>query len=137
VLFRSREAEAERDRGQQVRRQPRVPRGDAYQVADDRVDQQDGPPRVARLVRGTYLVHRDLAHTTATSGSPPVHLRAHPISRTIGRRSEEAGMKVLVTGGAGYIGSTVASACLDERSEEHTSELQSRENLVCRLLLEK
>src|SRR5690606_40957380 len=29
--------------------------------------------------------------------------------------------------------------CIDEsiRSEEHTSELQSRENLVCRLLLEK
>src|SRR5690606_27038172 len=28
-------------------------------------------------------------------------------------------------------------AVLVERSEEHTSELQSRENLVCRLLLEK
>src|SRR5436309_10047497 len=27
--------------------------------------------------------------------------------------------------------------CALERSEEHTSELQSRENLVCRLLLEK
>src|SRR5690606_41624635 len=27
--------------------------------------------------------------------------------------------------------------CLRRRSEEHTSELQSRENLVCRLLLEK
>src|SRR5690606_41680303 len=27
--------------------------------------------------------------------------------------------------------------CADHRSEEHTSELQSRENLVCRLLLEK
>src|SRR5207302_5340040 len=26
---------------------------------------------------------------------------------------------------------------MGERSEEHTSELQSRENLVCRLLLEK
>src|SRR5690606_41708236 len=26
--------------------------------------------------------------------------------------------------------------CLDTRSEEHTSELQSRENLVCLLLLE-
>ena len=26
---------------------------------------------------------------------------------------------------------------LDDRSEEHTSELQSRTNLVCRLLLEK
>src|SRR5690606_40257834 len=28
-------------------------------------------------------------------------------------------------------------ADVDHRSEEHTSELQSRENLVCRLLLEK
>src|SRR3712207_8802057 len=28
-------------------------------------------------------------------------------------------------------------ASLDERSEEHTSELQSRQYLVCRLLLEK
>src|SRR2546427_5054139 len=27
--------------------------------------------------------------------------------------------------------------CKDERSEEHTSELQSQSNLVCRLLLEK
>src|SRR5690606_41841912 len=30
-----------------------------------------------------------------------------------------------------------ALARLEVRSEEHTSELQSRENLVCRLLLEK
>src|SRR5690606_41293414 len=30
-----------------------------------------------------------------------------------------------------------ATAGLRPRSEEHTSELQSRENLVCRLLLEK
>src|SRR5436309_14435583 len=29
------------------------------------------------------------------------------------------------------------SCIYDDRSEEHTSELQSRENLVCRLLLEK
>src|SRR5690606_28510835 len=29
------------------------------------------------------------------------------------------------------------AACACPRSEEHTSELQSRENLVCRLLLEK
>src|SRR5690606_41378987 len=29
-----------------------------------------------------------------------------------------------------------AKAAFHERSEEHTSELQSRENLVCRLLLE-
>src|SRR2546422_6392590 len=30
-----------------------------------------------------------------------------------------------------------AGACLSTRSEEHTSELQSRLHLVCRLLLEK
>src|SRR5690606_41253419 len=29
------------------------------------------------------------------------------------------------------------ASCVSKRSEEHTSELQSRENLVCRLLLEK
>src|SRR5690606_19149648 len=32
---------------------------------------------------------------------------------------------------------TAAASSGIERSEEHTSELQSRENLVCRLLLEK
>src|SRR5207302_11437615 len=32
---------------------------------------------------------------------------------------------------------SVASWVIGVRSEEHTSELQSRENLVCRLLLEK
>src|SRR2546430_6943584 len=31
----------------------------------------------------------------------------------------------------------VAIAIADQRSEEHTSELQSQSNLVCRLLLEK
>src|SRR5690606_39540724 len=31
----------------------------------------------------------------------------------------------------------IADATAKGRSEEHTSELQSRENLVCRLLLEK
>src|SRR5436309_11263447 len=34
-------------------------------------------------------------------------------------------------------GSTSGFNMKSDRSEEHTSELQSRENLVCRLLLEK
>src|SRR5205085_9978947 len=34
-------------------------------------------------------------------------------------------------------GSIVYAAWTEERSEEHTSELQSQSNLVCRLLLEK
>src|SRR3712207_7932512 len=33
--------------------------------------------------------------------------------------------------------STMLVSLLDDRSEEHTSELQSRQYLVCRLLLEK
>src|SRR5690606_41011018 len=43
-------------------------------------------------------------------------------------------------GDAGHAGADDADAASpfpDRRSEEHTSELQSRENLVCRLLLEK
>src|SRR5690606_42071866 len=36
-----------------------------------------------------------------------------------------------------YFGKDAADLTFAERSEEHTSELQSRENLVCRLLLEK
>src|SRR5690606_41631373 len=55
---------------------------------------------------------------------PPAHLPLHRPLATIGqherRRTHERPAPVLVG-----------------RSEEHTSELQSRENLVCRLLLEK
>src|SRR5690606_40622870 len=40
-------------------------------------------------------------------------------------------------GGADQIRRPFVVGVVDERSEEHTSELQSRENLVCRLLLEK
>src|SRR2546430_8754828 len=51
---------------------------------------------------------------------------------------------VLVTGPTGSGKSTTLAAMIDyinrkrnDRSEEHTSELQSQSNLVCRLLLEK
>src|SRR5690606_40962160 len=49
-----------------------------------------------------------------------------------------AGAKSLASGGL-WIGLAILAAVLIStlRSEEHTSELQSRENLVCRLLLEK
>src|SRR5690606_42003194 len=40
-------------------------------------------------------------------------------------------------GGGGLLRVTVGAAVGVGRSEEHTSELQSRENLVCRLPLEK
>src|SRR3712207_8460538 len=37
----------------------------------------------------------------------------------------------------GIVLNTIAATMRTERSEEHTSELQSRQYLVCRLLLEK
>src|SRR5690554_7757990 len=40
-------------------------------------------------------------------------------------------------GGAGNVALNIASLGAGARSEEHTSELQSRPHLVCRLLLEK
>src|SRR5690606_42137922 len=53
-------------------------------------------------------------------------------------------VKLVAETGVGIIAAGVAKGGADivhiaghARSEEHTSELQSRENLVCRLLLEK
>src|SRR5688572_32699398 len=46
------------------------------------------------------------------------------------------GMKSNLASEAEQVG-TVMAARSAERSEEHTSELQSQSNLVCRLLLEK
>src|SRR5690606_27536176 len=48
------------------------------------------------------------------------------------------GLQAVVFCGQALGGRSVARAVgIRDRSEEHTSELQSRENLVCRLLLEK
>src|SRR5690606_41484662 len=52
--------------------------------------------------------------------------------------TSQGGMPVEEGGGLAHSGGCIATAATpDVRSEEHTSELQSRENLVCRLLLEK
>src|SRR5436305_15174707 len=58
---------------------------------------------------------------------------ALPISSRPPERSEVAGR--LLRTGRGYRGRRPPRR--GERSEEHTSELQSRPHLVCRLLLEK
>src|SRR2546430_17229556 len=49
------------------------------------------------------------------------------IVAAVGDRTERSGYQLGMN----------AVTVLDERSEEHTSELQSQSNLVCRLLLEK
>src|SRR5947209_14122981 len=65
-------------------------------------------------------------HDALPISDAPEHLRL--------RRAEASGAKTsLGGGGRGFVIAPDASA----RSEEHTSELQSRQYLVCRLLLEK
>src|SRR2546421_8679628 len=50
---------------------------------------------------------------------------------------KDKGRAVLLLRGALFFVLTFAFSLLSSRSEEHTSELQSRSDLVCRLLLEK
>src|SRR5690606_41418740 len=66
--------------------------------------------------------------------------------RQLGPQRRQEGFYGLCTiRGCGLVANGHAAACCDRaggltyvaRSEEHTSELQSRENLACRLLLDK
>src|SRR2546430_10215735 len=54
-------------------------------------------------------------------------------SRTYSKSSKRVTRKCLKCGKTSH----TKSSCTKTRSEEHTSELQSQSNLVCRLLLEK
>src|SRR3712207_8721798 len=73
---------------------------------------------VKRLGIGDAVVAKDIVESGNTSAaSVPMAL-----SKLVERREVPAGAPVLLFG---------------FRSEEHTSELQSRQYLVCRLLLEK
>src|SRR5690606_40428017 len=74
---------------------------------------------------------------TANSGDP--RSAAHRSSRT-GRRPAADGQRSrspTAVGGRPCSQPLSVTTMTGHRSEEHTSELQSRENLVCRLLLEK
>src|SRR5690606_40654694 len=67
------------------------------------------------------LAGLDEAHPAGEELHPQVELRLLPVGLDVG-------LPPLLLGAVGGE---------EHRSEEHTSELQSRENLVCRLLLEK
>src|SRR5690625_6209553 len=82
----------------------------------------------------TLSLHDALPISTAPSrfrGRPP---RTH---RATGCRKSTAAAGVKSTAAAVLFLQPVARCVRGGRSEEHTSELQSRGHLVCRLLLEK
>src|SRR5207302_2325660 len=64
---------------------------------------------------------------------------AAPVKKIVGRppASRRTSICCQFTPRCMPVPSALLAASLAARSEEHTSELQSRENLVCRLLLEK
>src|SRR5688572_31813003 len=62
------------------------------------------------------------------------HLEGHHDVAATRRLHRRAGATVVVSCGSGV---QLINAAFADRSEEHTSELQSQSNLVCRLLLEK
>src|SRR5690606_41448318 len=94
------------------------------------------PPPPSPLI----LPYPTLFRSSAVSGNgsllPNSAIVVTPISSTAHTRTFRATMSPA----AGGYGAAIVSFTANDfgpRSEEHTSELQSRENLVCRLLREK
>src|SRR5688572_31166185 len=80
----------------------------------------------------SYIIYRYL-HSFPTRRSSDLGRRRDDVAR--GRRARRD--KTARGGSCAFRAGIVASADGRARSEEHTSELQSQSNIVCRLLLEK
>src|SRR2546430_8897846 len=78
----------------------------------------------------TYRTNTSLATGLALDGHVTLTMTAHGATEVEGRTYDAYVMSV---SGSGSATGTFATQV---RSEEHTSELQSQSNLVCRLLLE-
>src|SRR5690606_18684171 len=78
-------------------------------------------------------------NSVANAGAARVHLVNGTHGEVVGaaRTQTFAAAEIHLVKGAYTIDCQAMHSTMVGRSEEHTSELQSRENLVCRLLLEK
>src|SRR5437016_11812480 len=89
---------------------------------------------IRRTPRSTLFPYTTLFRSEKYS-SPPIHISLPArIKRRIKRKAERSGQQDRAMDRR-IATNTDARGCV--RSEEHTSELQSLTNLVCRLLLEK
>src|SRR3712207_7462898 len=90
---------------------------------------------IRRPPRSTLFPYTTLFRSTKSNrNSPDGSLSAHVPSRSTSTQPTNRSVPVPITRESdSYSGSNVRI----QRSEEHTSELQSRQYLVCRLLLEK
>src|SRR2546427_1870581 len=89
------------------------------------------PPRSTLFPYTTLFRSRDVAAGLTGEGPGPLHAVSE-----LGGGDERGDPAVTEAAGAPHRGLAPA-ADPERRSEEHTSELQSQSNLVCRLLLEK
>src|SRR5579859_6348801 len=92
------------------------------------------------MVRGSWKIQIE-AKGQKGSGQlevplPAVSISSQPMHSGLGILLGILGL-ALAAGVIGIIVAATREATLPDRSEEHTSELQSQSNLVCRLLLEK
>src|SRR5690606_39435432 len=92
------------------------------------------------IIRGLIYLHPQFSRSSTVANSPSAKKRARQAEK---RRSHNASLRSMVRTYIKNVVKAIEAKDLDKaktayvRSEEHTSELQSRENLVCRLLLEK
>src|SRR5207302_7210547 len=103
---------------------------DFYQFA---VESDDGS---VLEIDDEVVVDNDGIHgSRVVTGHIPLRQGAHKFKLRYFQAQGGATLRVSWVGSGGAFQPLAGSA--NTRSEEHTSELQSRENLVCRLLLEK
>src|SRR2546426_8657145 len=99
-----------------------------------------GPPPFGRFFMAS-MNRRDLIRSLTTAIAIPAISGLEPdslfaVGRRAHRRARTGGLQVLDPHQSETV-ATIAEMIIPARSEEHTSELQSPCNLVCRLLLEK
>src|SRR5690606_42008934 len=87
--------------------------------------------------RSTVFPYTTLFRSADTQHTPPGLPDFGPTGDFLGIVGEEIVRPLVELGGRHVQGLKIKGLDIPLRSEEHTSELQSREKLVCRLLLEK
>src|SRR3712207_7692048 len=93
---------------------------------------------IRRPPRSTLFPYTTLFRSRTTFGSVAFEEHVPEEDATVVNRLKEAGAVILAkTNLPDFATSWFAYSSAGGRSEEHTSELQSRQYLVCRLLLDK
>src|SRR3712207_8403630 len=88
---------------------------------------------IRRPPRSTLFPYTTLFRSIEISNGPITYATIRSVPAQVSHMDERFGLFVIIVLGEAIVAVATGVA----RSEEHTSELQSRQYLVCRLLLEK